>query len=610
MIKYISSLFLTLLPAVSLAASTLPDTSWPGYNNSLRGERYSPLHAIDRKNITRLQPICSIEADEPGSLQSGLVVVGDTLFFTTPHTTLAINASTCALRWRHEFTPSDRDVHPSNRGIAYDQGRVFRGTPDGRFLALDAKTGREHWMVNLRDGHPNEYVSAAPLAWKGKVFAATSGGDAGSFTRMLALDADTGKELWHFNLTPRDGEFGAETWADVPQEFRRGAASWSSYALDDRTGEIFVSTGNPVPALDGDARRGDNLFTNSVVVFDAESGVRRWHYQALPADNHDWDLSAPPMLFEAGGRSLVGVSSKDGYLYAIDRATRSLVFKSAVTTVFNQAAAPTVEGIRACPGIYGGSLWNGPAFAPAAHTLFVGTVDLCQIFKLRPADSPIPRNMGFGTYAISAAPPDDVARGWLYAVDAVSGKPKWRHHNASPIISGVTATAGGLVLAGDVLGHLMAFDADNGRLLKTIDAGALLAGGIISYSTGGHQYIAWASGGSIRSAYPIKTGPSSVTIASIDTGSTSMAQIKIKGGESSLPANLVQKHYAQLCAMCHGDQGQGNDGPRLKDIVHRKDGRPIIEILRKPSPGMPSFVPTLLGEADAQRLAEFIEHWK
>jgi hypothetical protein len=288
------SLMLAVLPALALAAPAIPDTSWPGYNNGLHGERYSPLHAINRGNVNRLQPKCSIEADEPGSLQSGLVVVGDTLFFTTPHTTLAIDAATCALRWRHEFTPTDRDVHPSNRGVAYDQGRVYRGTPDGHLLALDAKTGRELWNINLRDGHPVEYVSAAPLAWKGKVFVATSGGDAGSFLRMLAFDAVTGKELWHFNLTPRDGEFGAESWGSVAEDFRRGASSWSSYALDEHTGEVFISTGNPVPALDGDARPGDNLFTNSVVVFDAESGTRRWHYQVLPADNHDWDLSTPP----------------------------------------------------------------------------------------------------------------------------------------------------------------------------------------------------------------------------------------------------------------------------------------------------------------------------
>jgi alcohol dehydrogenase (cytochrome c) len=605
------SLMLAVLPALALAAPAIPDTSWPGYNNGLHGERYSPLHAINRGNVNRLQPKCSIEADEPGSLQSGLVVVGDTLFFTTPHTTLAIDAATCALRWRHEFTPTDRDVHPSNRGVAYDQGRVYRGTPDGHLLALDAKTGRELWNINLRDGHPVEYVSAAPLAWKGKVFVATSGGDAGSFLRMLAFDAVTGKELWHFNLTPRDGEFGAESWGSVAEDFRRGASSWSSYALDEHTGEVFISTGNPVPALDGDARPGDNLFTNSVVVFDAESGTRRWHYQVLPADNHDWDLSTPPMLYETGGRQLVGVSSKDGHLYAIDRNTHRLVFKTPITTVLNQDAAPTVEGVRSCPGIYGGSLWNGPAYAPETHTLFIGTADRCQVFKLRQADSPVSRNVGFGTAVVSSDSPEDIAQGWLYAVDAVSGKPRWRYRNESPIISGVTVTAGGVVFAGDVLGHFMAFDARNGRLLKSIDAGAILAGGVVTYAISDRQYVAWASGGTIRSAYPIKIGPSNVTIAATDNASGPMVEVKIGNtGEKVRGTALARKQYAQLCAMCHGDQGQGNDGPQLKGVAQRKDARPIVDILRQPSPGMPTFIPALLNESDARQLADFIENWK
>lgn len=606
-----------ILAALAMAAQTLIvvadvlPAEWSSYNKGYAGQRYSPLKQINRSNVASLRPVCEVELGEPGSFQSGLVVIGRTLYLTTPHTTLALDAVDCSLKWRHVVKQTDREIHPSNRGPAYAEGRLFRGTPDGRLIALDAMTGNLLWSVNLRDGHPGEFVSAAPIVWGEKLFVGTSGGDWGSFSRMLAFDTRTGSELWHFNLTPRDGEPGAETWGNVPEAQRRGASSWSSYALDPETGEVFLTTGNPVPALDASVRKGDNLYTNSLVALDARSGKLNWYYQVLPNDDHDWDLASAPMLYQAG-RSMVAVSSKDGHLYGIDRSARSLSFKTPVTTVLNQDIRPTVEGIRACPGLYGGTLWNGPAYDPAGKTIFVGTADRCQIFKrYAPGEENSPMARGFGTVAVVSNQPEDISQGWLYAVDAVTGRPRWKFRNEAPILSAVTPTAGGIVFAGDVNGKFFALDSATGKRLYQLETGAMLGGGIVSYQAGQRQYVAFANGGLTRAIYPTRAGTPKVIIATLGKPGIKPKRVKIDPIDSSADAGSgIPKLYSQLCALCHGDQGQGIDGPRLRGVVQRNDTRPVAEILRAPRNGMPSYVPGLLDEKDAAEMARFIENWK
>jgi alcohol dehydrogenase (cytochrome c) len=574
------------------SASRSGDVGWPHYANSLDGERYSRLAQIDTGNVARLRPVCELRLGEEGPFQTGPIVVGDTLFLTTAHTTAAMNAATCAVYWRHVDSTGQQDPISVNRGAAYIDGRLVRGMPGARLAALQASTGRVLWNVKLGDLAVGEFVSSAPIAWHGTVFVGLAGGDWGIRGRVMAFDAATGKETWRFYTIPMGAERGAETWHIPASAQRGGGAMWTSYTLDTLAGELFVPVGNPAPDFDPAARPGDNLFTNAVVVLDAASGALKWWFQSVPNDGFDYDMSAAPMLYALpDGQRRVAIAGKDGHLFGVDRGTHRTLFKTAVTTILNDDKRPTPEGVRACPGPLGGVEWNGPALDPASGTIYVGTVDWCATYYLGTAKEDLAYTAGdlyMGTRHVGDS--SEKATGWVMALDGATGAVKWRFHAPTPIVAGVTPTAGGLLLTGDLDGNFYAPDRANGHVLFTTDAGGAIAGGVVTSQVQGKQYVATTAGNVSRSTFKTAGSPRVVVMA-LDVpawGPQAVALAEVNAhGTLAGQANAGDALYEQFCAGCHGTRGEGGgNGPSL---VHagRTDVAAIAAFVKNPAPPMP-----------------------
>jgi alcohol dehydrogenase (cytochrome c) len=487
-------------------------TDWPSYNNTLTSERFSTLDGIDAKNVTGLKVLCSFDTGEQTSFQTGLVEVDGALFAATEHDTIALDANTCKLKWRAhaEFASGDLKV---NRGIALLDGRVFRGTVDGRVIAYTAKTGKPLWSTVIADPAKGESVPASPIAWNGLVFIGNAGGDnKGVKGRMYALDAKTGHIVWEFYMVPKapgDAARGpaapgtaapaAASWKNGKDIPITGGATWTSYSLDPVKGLLFVPGGNPAPDFANALRPGENLFASSIVILDAKTGAYQKHFQLVTRDFHDWDISSAPVLFlSKAGHRMLAEAPKDGHLYLIDLNNGRTVFRKPVTTVSNVEAPMTAQGTRFCPGSQGGAEWNGAAFDPGNNLIFTGEVDWCTTVRAVPAASLAgsPPGKPWSGATEGFGQQDDPKRwgGWMTATDADTGERKWQFHAPFPLMSGVTPTGGRLLLFGDMGGNFYAFEATSGQKLWSADLGGAIGGGVITYDTGQGQKVAVAAG--------------------------------------------------------------------------------------------------------------------
>jgi alcohol dehydrogenase (cytochrome c) len=511
-------------PRVSANATT----DWPMYNRGYDGTRFSPLAQITAANVSSLVPACTFPLGVKANMQTGLVAVDGTLYFTTAVDTYAIDAATCALRWRHGYDYDPKppfDPNKVNRGVAYlagpDGARLFRGANDGRVMALDAGTGEELWSAVAGDPSKGETFPAAPIAWNGMVFMGNAGGDNFAVKgRLMAFDAKTGGRIWSFYLVPENGK-AAQTWPPGTERFPKvGGASWTSYALDTAAGVVYTPTGNAAPDFIEEVRPGRNLYTYSVVGLNTHEGTLNTFYQLLEKDYHDWDVAAAPSLITTGGgQHLVVAAGKDGHVYGTDRASGRRIYATAVSTIENIDAPLTGKGARFCPGVNGGVEWNGPSYSPRTNLLYVGSIDWCTTLATHSADQPgklkgkeaLPWT---GSTALRApfGANDSTRRGWLTAIDADSGTIKWRYASPTPIIAGVTATAGDVVFTGDLKGDILAFDAKDGRELWRYSAGAPIGGGVITYQVGGTEYLAVAVGINSPQGWKLESPPAKVLV--------------------------------------------------------------------------------------------------
>ena len=605
-------------PNASRASTETGNVGWAMYNMSYDGVRSSPLAEINVGNVQSLRPVCRVKLGEEGSFHTGPVVVGDTMFVTTAHSTVALDATTCKLIWRFVDPPTKADVYGVNRGVAYLDGRVIRGTPDGRLVALRSDSGRVLWNVRVGDPAEGEFTSSAPIAWGGTVFIGLAGSDWGVRGRMMAFDAATGKEKWRFWTVPMGDERGAETWRIPGTAARGGGGMWTSYALDTLTQELFVSVGNPAPDFLTSARPGDNLFTNSVVVLDAGSGALKWWYQLTPHDGFDYDLGAAPVLYTTGtGVLRVLLASKDGNIYALDRPTHALAFKTPITTISNPGSVPTPAGVHACPGPLGGVEWNGPAFDARSRTIYVGAVDWCATYESGPA-----KYVRGGLYWATnvKATSADTGRGWLTAVDADGGAVRWRFRTPAPLVAGVTHTAGGLVLTGDLAGNLYAFDNATGKVAFQTNLRGAIAGGVMTYAVRGRQYVAATAGNIGRGTFGVLGSPTLVVLGlgtpaqagaadsaavadiTLPDIATSTAQ-NASAGRTADASAAGEKVY-QVCAACHGTRGEGGIGANLQ--TSKLDLAGIIAYIKAPTGSMPKLYPSAVSDADVAAVAAYV----
>lgn len=505
----VSALAIALL---SLPAHADGAVDWPSYNRTLTSERFVPLDAINRKNVAGLKVLCTYDTGQQTGFQTGLIQVDGALFGTTEQDVFSIDPNTCKENWRahEEFASGMLKV---NRGLAWADGRVFRGTADGRVLSYEARTGKRLWATTIADPAKGESVPAAPIAWNGLVFVGNAGGDnKGVKGRMYALDAKDGRIVWEFYLVPKgEGDFArgpnppeanpeaADSWKTSPGFPVTGGATWASYSLDPASGLLYVPGGNPAPDFTNAQRGGANLYTGSVVVLDAKTGAYRRHFQLVKRDFHDWDVSTAPALFTSKAkRPLMAVAPKDGYLHVVDLEAGKALYRKPMTRVFNVDAPMTPEGTRFCPGSQGGAEWNGPAYDPSENLIFTGEVDWCTTVRSEPAEAtaaaPLGKPWSGSPDGFGKMDDPKLWAGWMTASDADSGRRRWQFKAPFPLMGGITPTSGGLLFFGDMGGTFYAFDSANGKKLWSTDLGGAIAGGVISYDAGAGQRIAVAAG--------------------------------------------------------------------------------------------------------------------
>jgi len=522
-------------------AGTTPGASagdWPSYNKTLTSERFSDLSQINTQNVSKLKVLCTYDTKQFTAFETGLIMLEGALIGTTEFDIFSIDPASCAQNWRtHEDYPGY--LLPTNRGAAYLDGLLYRGTEDGRVLAYDFKTGKRVWEIAIADPKKNEVVPAAPIAWEGLVFIGNAGGDQkGAKGRIYALDAKTGNIVWEFFLVPKTegdrvrGPQGASpldtsTWKNVSGAPISGGGAWTSFTLDPAAGLLYIPVGNPAPDYDNSIRQGDNLYANSVVVLDAKSGAYKNHLQLVPRDWHDWDVSNPPALIHtAGGKRVMAVSSKNGFLYGFDLADNKQLYRTPVTTIDNvEEPFSTNKEVHFCPGAGGGEEWNSPAYNPRTNLILTGDVDWCTTVKLQTKEEVLATPEGqfwvaegsinpfneFGKFARA----DGHWAGWVHAVDADTGAWKWRVKTNYPIVGGVTPTAGGLVFFGDAGGNFYAVDSANGHKLWGQKIGGMIGGGVITYTVNSVQKVATTTG-MISPAWPVQITTAKVAILGLE----------------------------------------------------------------------------------------------
>jgi alcohol dehydrogenase (cytochrome c) len=306
-----------------------------------------------------------------------------------------------------------------------------------------------------------------------------------------------------------------------------GGGMWTSSTLDPATGLLYVPVGNPAPDYDNGVRQGDNLFTGSVVVLDAKTGAYKNHFQLVPMDWHDWDVSNPPILIKTmAGKRLMAVSPKDGHLYGFDLADNKLLYRTPVTKIENTVEPFAVDkDVHFCPGAGGGEEWNSPGYDPLTNLIFTGDVDWCTTVKLQTREEIARSSVGqpwtgerslnpfnvFGKFTRA----DGVWAGWLHAVDADTGVWKWRLKSNYPITGAVTPTAGGLVFFGDMGGYFYALDAETGHKLWGQKIGGAIGGGVITYTANGAQKVAVATG-YVSPAFPVPVRRAVIAILGVE----------------------------------------------------------------------------------------------
>ncbi|MGP0083763.1 MAG: pyrroloquinoline quinone-dependent dehydrogenase [Steroidobacteraceae bacterium] len=502
------------------SASLLPnatDEDWPSYNRTLTSERYSHLSQINTKNVSGLKVLCTYDTKQYTSFQTGPIMVNGALIGTTEHDIFSLDPANCHENWR-----TSEDYDPSgylavNRGAAYMDGLLFRGTEDGRVLAYDFKTGKRAWETTIADPNRGETTPAAPIAWSGLVFIGNAGGyNKGVKGRMYALDAKTGKIVWEFYLVPKTegdptrGPQGAtpldtSTWKNTSGTPIAGGATWTSYTLDPATGQLYVPVGNPAPVFAANVREGENLYSDSIVVLSAKTGAYKNHFKLVPKDWHNWDVSPAPALIQTkGGKKLLSVAPKDGHLYGFDLATNTMLYRTPVTRIENiDAPFEADKSVHFCPGSVGGAEWNGPAYDPQTNFILIGEVDWCTTVTMQNDEQIQKVRVGKPWFAHSTinpfhthGTPDSTGNwaGWVYATDADTGVWKWRLKSNYPILGGMTPTAGGIVFFGDIGGNFYVLDAVNGQRLWGQKIGGGIGGGVITYTANGAQKIAVATG--------------------------------------------------------------------------------------------------------------------
>jgi alcohol dehydrogenase (cytochrome c) len=494
-----------------LVASGRDKDNWLMYGHDYANLRFSPLEEINQNNVENLVPVWSFQTGVPDGLEATPLFVDGVIYLSTSwNHVFAVDAQTGVELWHYKRRLPEKlnfCCGPVNRGVAILDGTLYMATLDAHLVALDAQTGRTRWDVEMGKVEDNLSATSPPLVVGQSVIVGVAGGDYPSRCFIDAYHAKTGQRLWRFYTIPGKGEKNVETWRGDSHE-AGGGGTWLNGSYDPELNLVYWGVGNPYPDFDADAREGENLFTDSVVALEPESGKLAWHYQFTPHDVWDYDGVNEMVLVDLRyqGRQIKSLvhADRNGHFYALERSTGRFLYAKPFVRVtwtggfdatgkpmVNPGAIPTVQGVTVCPGAAGGKEWNAMAFSPLTRMVYVPAIENCAVFINNGVEARR-LNLPAGESGFKYLP--DQAYGKFMAIKVDTGDVAWEVKTRSPMAGGVLATAGGLVFTGDPEGRFTAYDADRGQILWSYQTGSGMRGGPISYRLDGKQYIAVLSG--------------------------------------------------------------------------------------------------------------------
>ena len=510
-----------------LNASDEPE-NWLTYNGTYSSQRHSGLRQITAANVRELESKWVLQNQVFGAWQSNPIVVDGIMYVTQrPNDVMAVDPVTGRVFWVYRHTPAENArvcCGANNRGVAVLDDKVFMGTLDARLVAIDAINGRPLWNVEVGDVNSAYSITMAPLVVKDKVIVGVGGGEYGIRGFVAAYDAETGEEAWRFYTIPGPGEPGHDTWEADDWE-HGGASVWVTGSYDADLNLVYWGVGNPGPDWNPAQRPGDNLYSDSVIALDADTGELVWHFQFTPNDAYDYDSVQVPVLVDMEWNGvpskLMMWANRNGYFYVLDRVTGEFLtgtpfvrvnWSSGLQENGRPIPTPQPAGSPTWPGNQGGTNWYPPSFSPRTGLFYLSAwEDYATIY--RPEESvftpgraflgggfdvltPTPGAPGIGVGRTSPINnwTDAVGHGSVIAMDPSTGEARWKFEQFDVSDGGMLTTASDLLFTGGREGHFHALDARTGELLWRASLGGQIVMAPITYMVDGRQYVSVISG--------------------------------------------------------------------------------------------------------------------
>ncbi len=509
---------LTPVTTERLLAGTSDTGSWLMYGGSYNNFRYSPLKQITPENIGKLVPVWMFQTGVHGQLSGSPVISDGIAYLTAPHNNLwAIDALTGDALWHYEHQmPGDLRIccGPINRGVAIHGDRLFMATLDAKLLAFDRSNGKVIWKADIANHADGYSATSAPLIVGDLVITGVGGGEYGARGFIDAYNAADGTLAWRTFTVPAAGEPGVETWAGDSWK-TGGGPTWGTGTYDPQTNLIYWPTGNPSPDWNGDTRKGDNLYSNSLLALEPATGNMKWYFQYTPHDVWDFDATNGVIVGDLtiDGKKVRAViqPNRNGFVYVLDAVNGAFLKGYQYTDRLNwakgldQNGRPVVDADYLplaggndkfiCPGNVGGN--NGSysyAYSPQSKLMFVPSIESCA--KMVKESQVFVHGTPFwgGGPGVTEGE-TGTAYGRLVASDPATGEIKWKYRDDYPMLAGALATGGGVVFSGNQQGHALALDERDGKVLWRFPTGSAIRSQPITWEMDGEQYVAVLSGG-------------------------------------------------------------------------------------------------------------------
>ena len=500
---------------------------WPTYNGQLSANRHSPLNQINTRNVAALRPKWTHDMGGTRALQMTPLVVDEVMYVAAVNEVRALDARTGNTLWQFlrpqtpGLVPTGDPAAGINRAIAVLGNRLFLQTDHAHLIALDRRNGQVLWDVEMADHRQNYGATGALLVVHDLVIAGISAGDEGVRGFLDAYRASSGERVWRFWTVPARGEPGSETW--IGKALEHGCATtWLTGSYDPDAKLLYWPTGNPCPDYNGEERKGDNLYSSSILALDPFTGKLRWHFQFTPHDLHDWDANQPPLLVDAEFRAptesrarrrkLLVVANRNGFFYVLDRLNghllmavpfvKNITWASGIASNGRPMLLPgyenSVDGTHTCPSVSGAANWPSSAFNPATGLFYVMASESCSIYRRNSDWFELGKSFYGGT---TKAATIEGGGKFLRALDLQTGKLVWETPKIGGSItaSGLLSTAGGLIFYGDNTGGaVVAVDAKDGTRLWQFETQQVWKSSPMTYAIDGRQFIGVVAGSTVR----------------------------------------------------------------------------------------------------------------